>query len=210
MGLALVWLAIATKTTYISFLLGRLFLGMWQAPQESLVGMTVTDAFFLHNRGTLIALYGMLVIAGTSIGPLLSGFIIQPLGTGWPHWILAIAVFATAISMFFFMPETKYTGTRPDIAAILEGTVSSRLEKGETHPNVENSKSEQMPKKRTFVQELAFWGRNDQNVSLSKSFTRPIVLLAYPTVLWASFVNGFALSWNGLIASLVAQLFAPP
>jgi MFS family permease len=209
MGLALIWLAIATRTTYISFLLARLFLGMWQAPQESLVGMTVTDAFFLHNRGTLISLYGMLVIAGTSIGPVLSGFIIQNLGTAWPHWILAIAVFATAILMFFFMPETKYTGTRPDVAAILEGTVSQRLDKGETY-HVETSESEQIPQKRTFVQELAFWGRNDQNVSLLKTFTRPIVLLAYPTVLWASFVNGFALAWNGLIASLIAQLFAPP
>ena len=209
MGLALIWLAIATRTTYISFLLARLFLGMWQAPQESLVGMTVTDAFFLHNRGTLISLYGMLVVIGTSIGPVLSGFIIQNLGTAWPHWILAIAVFATAIVMFFFMPETKYTGVRPNVAAILQGTIPPRLEKGEAD-HMETSESEEIPKRRTFVQELAFWGRNDQNVSLLKSFIRPIILLAYPTVLWASLVNGFALSWNGLIASLVAQLFAPP
>ncbi|OCL07711.1 hypothetical protein AOQ84DRAFT_294576, partial [Glonium stellatum] len=47
-------------------------------------------------------------------------------------------------------------------------------------------------------------------VSLRKSFLRPFILMAYPTVLWSCVIYGVALGWNVIPGATVAQLFAPP
>lgn len=80
MAIACVWLAVASTKTYTAFLVGRAFLGAFQAPIESIVPSTVTDMFFLHNRGELIAIYGLSVLGGNELGPMFSGFIVQALG----------------------------------------------------------------------------------------------------------------------------------
>ncbi|KKK11813.1 hypothetical protein ARAM_002658 [Aspergillus rambellii] len=113
MGIACIWLAIASNKTYLVFIVGRAFLGAFQAPIESLVPSTVTDMFFLHNRGELVAIYGLAVLGGNELGPMFSGLIVQALGMDWAFWIVAIFIFTNLICMFFFMPETRYTGPRP-------------------------------------------------------------------------------------------------
>jgi MFS family permease len=79
MGVACIWLAIASEKTYLSFIVGRAFLGLFEAPIEALVPSTVTDIFYLHERGEKISIYGLGVLGGNEIGPLVSAFIIQAL-----------------------------------------------------------------------------------------------------------------------------------
>lgn len=201
MAIACVWLAIASTKTYTAFIVGRAFLGAFQAPIESIVPSTVTDMFFLHNRGELIAIYGLSVLGGNELGPMFSGFIVQALGMNWAFWIVAMFVGASLISMFFFMPETKFYGPRPDPFQ----TTTVNADKGQVL--VEESSA--VPQK-TFVQELKFWNIGDPNVNLLHVFLRPFVLLAYPTVLWSCCIYGIALSWNVILGASVAQLFAPP
>lgn len=52
-------------------------------PIESIVPSTVTDIFFLHDRGEKISIYGLSVLGGNEIGPLLSAYIIQGIGMSW-------------------------------------------------------------------------------------------------------------------------------
>ncbi|KAF4762342.1 hypothetical protein HAV15_005370 [Penicillium sp. str.  len=200
MAIACVWLAVASIKTYTAFLVGRAFLGAFQAPIESIVPSTVTDMFFLHNRGELIAIYGLSVLGGNELGPMFSGFIVQALGMNWAFWVVAMFVGASLISMFFFMPETKFCGPRPD--PFQPTTVNADKDQ------VLVQKSSAVPKK-TFVQELKFWNSGDPDVNLLHVFLRPFVLLAYPTVLWSCCIYGMALSWNVILGASVAQLFAP-
>jgi MFS family permease len=202
MAIACIWLAVASNKTYTVFLVGRAFLGAFQAPIESIVPSTVTDMFFLHNRGELIAIYGLSVLGGNELGPMFSGFIVQALGMDWAFWIVTMFVGASLVSMFFFMPETKFDGPRPDP---FQSTTKADGEKDQ----VLVQESSAIPKK-SFTQELKFWNSGDPDVNLLHVFLRPFVLVAYPTVLWSCCIYGMALSWNVILGASVAQLFAPP
>jgi MFS family permease len=204
MGIACIWLAIASNKTYTVFLVGRAFLGAFQAPIESIVPSTVTDMFFLHNRGELVAIYGLAVLGGNELGPMFSGFIVQALGMNWAFWIVAIFIAANLVCMFFFMPETKFTGPRPD--PFIANRAAENTDQKEQVLIDESSAIT----KRTFVEELKFWNNGDPNVNLIHVFLRPFVLLAYPTVVWSCFIYGMALSWNVILGASVAQIFSPP
>lgn len=205
--IACVWLAIASNKTYTIFLVGRAFLGAFEAPIESIVPSTVTDIYYLHNRGQLVATYGLSVLGGNELGPMFSGFIVQALGMDWAFWIVGIFTAANCISILLFMPETKFTGPRPHI---LPETGEEKSDKSQTKTQVSSTEDLVSPPKKTWTEELKFWSKGDPNVNLWHAFLRPFVLLAYPTVVWSCFIYGLALSWNVILGATVAQLFAVP
>lgn len=208
MGIACIWLASASKTNYTSFLVGRAFLGVFEAPIESIVPSTITDIFFLHDRGAKVSYYGLSVLGGNELGPMLSALIIQSLGMAWAFYIVAIFILTNVVTQFFFMPETMYLGTRPSLE--LQEDLPNRLGvKTEPHAHIEINQTESAPvPKKTFVQELSFWNMNDRRISLWQAFARPFVLLAYPTVVWSCCCYGMALSWNVIMATTNGQLFS--
>ena len=218
MGIACVWLAIASEKTYPVFVLARAFLGLWEAPIEAIVPSTVADIFFLHERGEKISIYGLSVLGGNEIGPLISAYVIQSLSMRWAFFIVAICIGVNMVTMFFFMPETKFTGYRAVLVAHENDSATRDDQKsaGSEHREnivvnlredaIEEDRS-RSPKKKTFVQELAYCSTTESRLSLFKIFLRPFVLTAFPTVLWASALYGMSLSWNLILGSTVAQLF---
>lgn len=210
MGVACIWLGVAANSSYTSFFLGRAFLGVFEAPIESIVPSTITDMFFLHERGEKVSIYGLSVLGGNELGPMLSAFIIQSLGMSWAFYIVAMAIAVNLVTMFFVMPETKFQGPRPTILAIDK---SSEGHPEQTSPVREvflGSATEDIVPEESYFQSLAFWGKSDPSVNLFKVFLAPFVLVAYPTVLWSCLIYGLALGWNVVLGCTVAQLFAPP
>lgn len=217
MGVACIWLAIASETTYVPFIIGRAFLGLFEAPIEAIVPSTVTDIFYLHERGEKISIYGLGVLGGNEIGPLVSAFIIQTLSMRWAFFIVAISIFINQITLIFAMPETKFIGARPQIQPsrlssdekVETGNSKTEFTHFERASNDGGSVQSQVSKK-SYLQSLAFCPVIDHSVSLRKTFLRPFVLMTYPTVLWSSIVYGMSLGWNVILGASVAQLFAPP
>lgn len=223
MGVACIWLAICAEKTYAPFVLGRAFLGLFEAPIEAIVPSTVTDVFYLHERGEKISVYGLAVLGGNEIGPLVSAFIIQTLSVRWAFFIVGISVFIHQINLIFFMPETKFTGPRPKIMLSAsdkeneekvlpessEKGLSDHFEASDIRVRPEDSQTVPIPKQ-SYVSSLAFCAGNDRTVSYRKTFLRPFVLMTYPTVLWSSLIYGLSLGWNVILGIAVAQLFAPP
>lgn len=217
MMVACIWLGVASTKSYTPFLIGRAFLGLFEAPIESIVPSTITDIFFLHDRGEKVSIYGLAVLGGNEIGPLLSALIIQSLGMNWAFYIFAIVIAANLVTMFFFMPETKFTGARP---TILPAPSEQDLGKSESAEHIEKAhgtrgatitiEAPETASKESYMRSLAFWSRGDPNVSLLQAFLRPFVLLAFPTVVWSCIIYGLALGWNVVLGATVAQLFAPP
>lgn len=227
MMVACIWLGSASTGTYTSFLLGRAFLGIFEAPIESIVPSTVTDLFFLHERGEKVSWYGLSVLGGNEIGPLLSAFIIQGMagtkisGMGWAFYIVATWIAASWVLMFFTMPETKYTGSRPSITSLAvtrdadgkEEMSSEHNEKSVVRTTARSATVDEQREThapRSYLSSLAPWSRGDPNVNLLHAFIRPFILACYPTVLWSALIYGMSLSWNVILGATVAQLFAPP
>jgi MFS family permease len=217
MAVACIWLAIASEKTYLPFIVGRAFLGLFEAPIEALVPSTVTDIFYLHERGEKISIYGLGVLGGNEIGPLVSAFIIQTLSMRWAFFIIAISIFINQITLIFFMPETKFTGIRPQVMGEqttnqpekVQPDVKTEVDQIERLSNGNESAPEFNVQQKTYWKTLAFCPEIDHNVSLRKTFLRPFVLMTYPTVIWSSLIYGLSLGWNVILGASVAQLFAP-
>jgi MFS family permease len=205
MGVACIWCGIAAEKNYSVFIAGRAFLGIFEAPIESIVPSTVTDIFFLHERGEKVSWYGLSVLGGNELGPMLSAFIIEHLNMRWAFLIVGIFIFAAEVPLFFFMPETRFLGYRPNVNVVdtFEDEKSSAV-------HVEHDGSMAEVPKQSYIQSLKPWGKNDPSVNIWHAFLRPFVLLAYPTVLWSCAVYGMALSWNVIIGATLAQIYAPP
>ncbi|KAI6780266.1 uncharacterized protein J7T54_003045 [Emericellopsis cladophorae] len=206
MGVACVWLGLASTASYTPFLIGRAFLGLFEAPIESILPTTITDIFFLHDRGEKVSLYGLSF----------SALIIQRLGMSWAFYIVAMFIGLNLCTMIFFMPETMYRGARPsstplDDAEDVKGVNVEKVEDaGASNSGDPSAGTVTGPPKKSFLRSLALWEKPDARVSLRKVFLRPFVLLTYPTVLWACLVYGMSLGWNVIIGATVAQLFAEP
>ncbi|KAF7531740.1 hypothetical protein G7054_g8607 [Neopestalotiopsis clavispora] len=221
MGIACIWLGVATNASYTPFIIGRAFLGLFEAPIESIVPSTVTDIFFLHNRGARISMYGLSVLGGNELGPLFSAIIFQSLGSAWAFYIVAIFIFANSITMFFLMPESRYLGARPTVSLGHLGPAPAQprdkvgtemvedVKETQQHANMPNTSAIDEIPKRSHVRNLALWEAPDHNASLVKDFLRPFILLTYPTVLWTCVIYGAALGWNVIFGTTVAQLFEP-
>lgn len=216
MGVACIWLGICSTKTYTPFIIGRAALGAFEAPIESIVPATIADTFFLHERGEKLSIYGLAVLGGNEIGPMLSAFIIQNLGMNWAFYIVATWIAGSLVCMFFAMPETKYTGPRP-IVHVNDTLAADDEEKPETEyisnfddKHATEAHPQQIGENKSYISSLKFWSKGDPNISLRKAFLAPFVLLAYPTVVWSCIVYGFALGWNVILGATTAQLFAPP
>ncbi|KAF4333209.1 major facilitator superfamily domain protein [Fusarium beomiforme] len=216
MGVACIWLGVASDATYTPFVIGRAFLGLFEAPIESIVPTTITDTFFLHERGAMVSIYGLSVLSGNELGPLFSALIIQYLSMGWAFYIVAMFIGLNCLTMFFFMAETKYTNPRlPTSLGVTEQGVPEEKICAQTIEDARSSyhDSEAQPSapvKDSYLKELLPFRKGDPQVSLLKVFLRPFALACYPTVLWASLIYGVSLGWNVIIGSTVAQLFGGP
>lgn len=213
MGIACIWLAIACEKTFPNLVCARAFLGLFEAPIEAIVPSTIADIFFLHERGEMIALYGLSVLGGNELGPLFSAYIIEYLSMRWAFFIIAISIGVSLALMIFLMPETIFEGHRPIIVSV-PGHDSKREEEGKyssEHIETDERVSEESltVTKQTYMQDL-FRVTLNKDVNLWTLFKRPFILIAYPTVLWSSLVYGMSLSWNVILGIMIAQLFSPP
>lgn len=209
MGIACVWLAVAAEKTYPTFVVARAFLGLWEAPIEAIVPSTVTDLFYLHERGMMISIYGLCVLGGNELGPLLSAYIIQGLSMRWAFFIVAMVIGLSLLIMVFSMPETKFDGARPVIVPGVNPLDPLRHRGTSIAETLEGPERRQLAslKRGSFLRDLSYCSVIDRQVSLWKVFVRPLVLALYPTILWSSLVYGMSLSWNVILGATVAQLF---
>ncbi|RDW92263.1 hypothetical protein BP5796_01657 [Coleophoma crateriformis] len=213
MGVGCIWCGVTAKTTFASFFVARAFAGFFAGPIEAIVPNVVTDVFFLHDRGEKIAIYGLSVLGGNELGPVFSAYIIQGMSMSWAFYLLGMGLFLSFVLVIFFMPETAYFGVRP-VISLTAPEVDSTDEKTSATTSqgivaaIEESAID-VPRT-TYFETLKPWGIVNPHVSLKKCFLRPFVLLAYPTILWASLVYGMSLAWNVILALTIAQLFAPP
>lgn len=155
-----------------------------------------------------------------------SATIFQSLGSAWAFYIVATFIFVNSISMFFFMPETRFLGARPIVSQIPISHAAAEHPPGKEqdemvedvdkpkpyaqgHLSSQSAPTQEEKAKRSFARNLALWEAPDEDSSLLKDFLRPFVLLTYPTVLWTCFIYGASLGWNVILGATVAQLFEP-
>lgn len=82
--------------------------GFGAAPVDSLVEISTTDIFFLHQRGTRLALYIFAIYAGSYLGPVASGYIAASQGWRWCFWYLVVFFGILLILQLLSLEESTF------------------------------------------------------------------------------------------------------
>lgn len=87
---------------------------------EVMVQMTVADVYFVHQRGLKNSIYIWVSNTGSTMAPVIAGFVTDDMGWRWVWWIMAILFGVQCFLMFFGFEESKF-----DSAEIIEGRKQS-------------------------------------------------------------------------------------
>ncbi|KAL1896363.1 hypothetical protein Sste5346_004748 [Sporothrix stenoceras] len=231
---AMIWTALG-KTTG-SWYGHRILIGLFVAPVESLPEVSVSDLFFAHERGTYIGIYALMVFGSNALAPFFAGFIAETMPWQAAIWFGAIVCGVCTIIIFFGLEETMYLRTTvegaddndesskveaatmgPDAVEAAPGT-TEKTEK--TAPASATSIRVASPIQafappRSYAQKLNLFRRISGRPSVKDMFVmmyRPLLLLvSFPSIVWAGFLYGSNLSWYMVVnGTMVVILGSAP
>ncbi|TKA82498.1 hypothetical protein B0A55_01240 [Friedmanniomyces simplex] len=194
--------------SYSSLLASRLIGCIGMSPFEVLVTTTIADLYFVHQRGTRLAAWGLCLSVGVGGGGIIAGYIIQDLGWNWTYGICAILFGVWIPVLYFFCPETAYRrdaifntdqGTQDRAEELTEVKLAKLEVKHETVENIDRVETNitWTEEKHSYRHELQiFHGRQCDD--------------AYWKVLFSFFAYGLTTSWLVVVGSVLAQLFTAP
>lgn len=158
----------------------------------------------------------MLTSGGSAVGPLIASFVVGLAPETWRDftWVCAGLAGFNLLAMYFFYPESNFR--RPqvyEVAVTNEEKVKSSThletatEKGEAPLGVQHVDHVQISWPRVWTSLI----RTDSTMTTVRAFIRPLLTLAYPSVLWAVILYGTSLASQViLIFAFPSLLLAPP
>jgi len=176
----------------------RVVQGIASAPLETLVTSTVSDLFFVHQRGMRLSIWGTFLASGFLLGQTISGAIIQNMGFEAIFSISAIIYIPLIFGLYFFVVETAYNGPRTSLFKI------QIKEKGSFYEI-------DTPEKESYGEQLRLFRGRLSTESFWKGVWKPVPLIIYPAVLFSTVVYGTYFAFLLTISVLaVTGLSMPP
>lgn len=217
----------AAKASTLDELLGaRVFACLGSGSAESLGPAIIADMFLERHFATAMAIYALTINAGSQMGPLIGGYLIQDQGWRWFFWLNAILAGASFVLAIFFMPETSfarvyYEGeTMADVDKETLEAVQEDEKKVVTAEDQDVNPTAVGPRQRLVGYGDDYW-KDLFRFKLSNvdyhgpkfgayQFSLPFLFLLIPGALFASASYGLALGWNVVISIISPQIFGPP
>ncbi|KAL9024865.1 MAG: hypothetical protein Q9196_006204 [Gyalolechia fulgens] len=221
----------AAGTNYASLLWARVVQGVGLAPFEALVNASVGDLYYVHERGTRMALSNLALFGGAFFTPVLVGKITQTIGWQWSFNLVAIFAGALLPLIFFFVPETAYNRPSNRYVDALDGGNRHHANERYQLPKTSHSNDDRTPKtsnpaslenhddegpygttppKTTFARSLLPFNGRKSNASFFRLLLRPFPLFFHPAVLWACLIQGTLIGWTVMIGVVLAAIFLGP
>lgn len=122
-----------SRGDYIAYIISRLFSGLLGTIPPAVGSAVIVEAFFLHQRGRLFALFELCFLFGVFVIPTIGGFVIENQSLGWPwtFWWTAIMLGVSAILVFAVVEETTFDRDNGDYArgmTVKPGVLQNRLD----------------------------------------------------------------------------------
>jgi len=200
-------LGCALTDSFAGMLVARFFVGAGASTFATMVGGVISDIYHSEVRNTPMALYSGAALAGTGLGPMVSGFIAEHLPWRWVFYMQVIVFGVVVVIVIVFFKETRGSVLLSRKAKVLN-TYLEKLEKAGVLPSpseiclpqrgAENEhlpESAQPMRKRLRYKVAADENRSSVGKLIYLSLTIPIhLLLTEPVVfffsLWVAFVWG--------------------
>ncbi|KAI1500062.1 major facilitator superfamily domain-containing protein [Biscogniauxia marginata] len=193
-----IWLIF--ERSYGGFLAGRILLGFGAGAAETIAPISIADVFYLHERGTIMALYTSFLSMGVSLGLLVDGLIV--INNNWRviYQVASALIGLVLLLAFFTFPETAYQRDTRDETYESEKVDVERSE-GADQPPIS------IPEKESYLQSLRIYHRKLTEESLFKMALRPLGLICLPPVLWTALVQSVTIGFLVAVTSNVATAY---
>ncbi|KAJ5666379.1 uncharacterized protein N7477_008827 [Penicillium maclennaniae] len=208
-----VWCAVAKQ--YANFLVARIVMGIAAGAGECLAPVTIADIFFLHERGTITALYNASLNLGVALGAIVDGFIVKDHPWRYIYYVAIALIGAVTLVVYATFPETAYnrvrgsTDTFTTLSAsggrVRRSTKSEEEGTAEIHEVVTR---ETVNSNGGWIKGLKLYHGKYTDESLWQMTIRPVGLLILPPVLWATLVMSVTIGFITAITSNVASAFS--
>ncbi|KAJ3796574.1 MFS multidrug transporter [Lentinula aff. detonsa] len=179
-------LASAYCTTYGALVACRVLVAIFICPPQSMGASTVSEMFFVHEKGQKMGVWALLVSLGPTIAPLIMGPLVYHTGQWqWTFYLLAIMNFAHFILYFFFCPETLFN--RP--------VRSTNLEFADTEP-ISTAAKWYTPYTSFQIYSREPWSK------LPMDIISPLRYISRPTILLPSFANAITFTYTNVLLTV--------
>ncbi|KAK5731454.1 hypothetical protein LTR17_011342 [Elasticomyces elasticus] len=211
--------AIGEANVSFKYLLAaRVVQGFSTSAYESLIISCVGDMYFVHQRGLRVAIINFILNAASSLSSIICGQVFQSLGYLWLFHLFQIFCVLQFVLLFLFCPETTYirderynTDTVIDEKYVelahIEGHGEKRTADAESLGRV---RTVDIPKGKTFVQELAIFNGVYSRDNMLKFLIGPFLTLLNPAGCYAVITSGLLNSWYVGSAIILSGIFSGP
>ncbi|KAF2158264.1 MFS transporter [Myriangium duriaei CBS 260.36] len=209
-----IWAGVSKS--YASELASRILMGFFSGAGECIGPLSISDLFFLHERGLYMAAYTAFLSAGVSFGIIVDGLITINLSWRYIYYVAVALIGALTLLVVFTLPETAYNRTEMDSGrfdhappeTVESGSTSDVvIEKGNVHHRG-NVATGRVPAKKSFIRGLSFFNGSYTEEPLLRMAIRPVILLALPPILWATLVMSVTIGFLVAISSNFASAFS--
>jgi MFS family permease len=211
--------------SYKSMLWARIFQGIATAPFEALTNACVGDLYFVHERGTRMALTNVALFGGAFLTPVFVGHIAANMGWQWSFYFVAIFGAASFPLLFFFVPETAYRRAAHLNTDIQLETFYPKsgepLGSAEDHSTA--SERNPFPQERaafsgtsyssgrtSYTKTLRPFNGRKTDESFWKILIRPFPLFLHPAIVWACLIQGVIIGWTVFVGVVIAAVYLGP
>ncbi|KIW99564.1 uncharacterized protein Z518_11303 [Rhinocladiella mackenziei CBS 650.93] len=197
--------------SYGSALAARILMGFAAGPPEVLGPLTISDIFFLHERGAMVVIYTCMLNLGAGLGTVVDGLITKDLSWRVIYWVAGSLVGFVWLLMLFTFPETTYLRSAGafDEAPSTVAKEPSELSVVAIEHASETGERPAAGRKLTYLQSLRLVPAEPYT---QESFItlgiRPIVLLILPAVLWATLVMSVCIGFFVAVSSNLATAYS--
>lgn len=223
---------LVARATNVTHLYGsNIMCGFAAAPTDSLVEISTTDVFFQHERAQYLSWFIFAIYAGSDLGPVACGYIVETLSWRWCGYIQIIIFCVTLVICLFYMEDTtfrrEYNSLKGEESILQQ--IKSRessipapedIEKAnatvgqDSHDNSDlasNYSVDQTIPLRTYWQRMRLIETEYNDLrSWFTIFIRPFFLLSLPAVVWGGLIYGAQMMWLSLLATTQAEIYATP
>ncbi|CAN8102762.1 unnamed protein product [Discula destructiva] len=213
---------VGRQKNYHSFLWARIIQGVGCAPFEALVNAAVGDLYYVHERGSRMALTNLAVFGGAFFTPILVGKITHTMNWWWTFYLTAIFCGICLPAIVFLCPETAFVrDARLNTDMVAEGK-NAHPQKDLLSPSVTNPGSEKeagdedsanaavgptVSTKVSFWRSIALFNGRKTDEALWKLVLRPFPLFFQPAFLWACLIQGCLIGWTVFIGVILGAYF---
>lgn len=217
---------VGATTKNINYLyVSNIFTGLAGASVDSLVEISSTDVFFLHERATKLSFLILALYAGSDIGPAISGYVGSNTNFRRVYWILAVIMAVIFVCMVFLLEDTtlyrEELSTEENILQQIRSHASElntlRNDQEEKYPVIsqktprhdtdDSSIDYSIPKRSLWQRRKLFELEYSDPRPWFTIFIRPFFMIYFPPVVWGAVVYGVQMMWLSLLATTQSQIY---